>query len=69
MTAYESIVRSVADVLEVDITTLILRDPVTGDDRIVAIRGGDERYVGVSIQPGEGSAGRAMAEGLRRVPC
>ena len=62
VTAYESIIGSVADVLEVDITTLILRDPVTGEDRIVAIRGGDERYVGVSIQPGEGSAGRALAE-------
>ena len=63
VTAYESIIGSVADVLEVDITTLILRDAGTGEDRIVAIRGGDERYVGVSIQPGEGSAGRALAEG------
>src|SRR5688572_11423067 len=62
VTAYESIIGSVADVLEVDITTLILRDPATGEDRIVAIRGGDERYVGVSIQAGEGSAGRALAE-------
>lgn len=61
VTAYELIIGSVADVLEVDITTLILRDPSTGEDRIVAIRGGDERYVGVSIQPGEGSAGRALA--------
>ena len=61
-TAYELIIGSVADVLEVDITTLILRDPAIGEDRIVAIRGGDERYVGVRIQPGEGSAGRALAE-------
>ena len=61
-TAYESIVGAVADVLEVDIATLILRDPASGEDRIVAIRGGDERYIGVSIRPGEGSAGRALAE-------
>jgi diguanylate cyclase (GGDEF)-like protein len=63
VTAHESIIVAVADVLEVDITTLILRDPSTGEDRIVAIRGGDERYVGASIQPGEGTAGKALAEG------
>ena len=63
VTAHESIIVAVADVLEVDITTLILRDQLTGEDRIVAIRGGDERYVGASIQPGEGTAGKALAEG------
>jgi diguanylate cyclase (GGDEF)-like protein len=63
VTAHESITGAVADVLEVDITTLILRDQATGEDRIVAIRGGDERYVGASIQPGEGTAGKALAEG------
>ncbi len=61
-TAHEAIIGAVADVLEVDVTTLILRDRMTGEDRIVAIRGGDERYVGVSIQPGEGTSGRALAE-------
>ena len=62
-TANESIIGAVADMLLVDITTLILRDATTGEDRIVAIRGGDERYVGVSIPPGVGGAGIALAEG------
>ena len=62
-TANESIIGAVADMLEVDITTLILRDPTTGDDRIVAIRGGDERYVGVIMPPGVASAGICLAEG------
>ena len=57
-TAYQSIVRAVAAVLAVDSVTLITRDKATGDDRIAAINGGDERYVGVSIPAGEG-AGRA----------
>jgi diguanylate cyclase (GGDEF)-like protein len=61
-TAHESIIRAVADVLEVDVTTLILRDRPTGEDRIVAIRGGDQRYVGVGIKAGEGTSGRALAE-------
>ena len=64
-TAHEAIVESVADALQADIVTLILRDPATGDDRIVAIRGGDERYVGVRIPPGESTAGQAMVQ--RRV--
>jgi diguanylate cyclase (GGDEF)-like protein len=62
-TAHESIIGAVADMLEVDITTLILRDPATGEDRIVAIRGGDERYVGVIMPPGVASAGICLAEG------
>ena len=62
-TAHESIIGAVADMLQVDITTLILRDPTTGEDRIVAIRGGDERYVGVIMPPGVASAGICLAEG------
>jgi diguanylate cyclase (GGDEF)-like protein len=64
-TAYTAIVQSVATALETDIVALVLRDPATGDDRIVAINGGDGRYVGVRIPPGEGVVSRAMAE--RRV--
>ena len=63
-TAHESIIGAVADVLEVDITTLVVRDVTTGEDRIVAIRGGDERYVGARIHPGEGNVGRALADGV-----
>ena len=63
VTAYESIIGAVAEVLEVDMTTLVLRDPASGDDRIAAIRGGDERYVGALIQPGEGGVGRCLATG------
>jgi diguanylate cyclase (GGDEF)-like protein len=62
-TAHASIIGAVAEVLEVDITSLVVRDPTNGEDRIVAIRGGDERYVGARIQPGEGNVGRALAEG------
>ena len=61
-TAHDRIVRAVADALETDFVTLILRDQSTSDDRIVAIHGGDGRYVGVRIPPGEGMAGQAMAE-------
>jgi diguanylate cyclase (GGDEF)-like protein len=64
-TAYTAIVRSVATALETDIVALILRDPSSGDDRIVAINTGDGRYVGVRIPAGEGMVSRAMAE--RRV--
>jgi diguanylate cyclase (GGDEF)-like protein len=64
VTAHQSIIGAVAEVLEVDITTLILRDPETGEDRIAAIRGGDERYVGALIQPGESGAGRSLAQGV-----
>ena len=63
-TAHESIIGAVAEVLEVDITTLVVRDMTTGEDRIVAIRGGDERYVGTRIHPGEGNVGRALADGV-----
>jgi len=61
-TAYGRIVAAVADALQTDTATLDLRDQTTGDDRIVAINGGDDRYVGVRIPPGEGLAGQAMAE-------
>ena len=61
-TAHAAIVASVSEALQADIVTLILRDPATGDDRIVAIRGGDTRYVGARIPVGEGMAGKAMRE-------
>ncbi len=61
-TAHAAIVRAVADALETDIVALVLRDPATGDDRLASIHGGDERYIGVRIPPGEGLAGRAIAE-------
>jgi diguanylate cyclase (GGDEF)-like protein len=64
-TAHAAIVGSVATALETDIVALVLRDEATGDDRIVAINGGDGRYVGVRIPTGEGMVSRAMAE--RRV--
>ena len=61
-TAYSRIVAAVASALETDTATLVLRDQTNDDDRIVAIAGGDDRYVGVRIPPGEGLAGQAMAE-------
>lgn len=61
-TAYSRIVGAVADALETDIVTLVVRDQATGDDRVVAIHGGDTRYVGVRIPAGEGMAGRAIVE-------
>ena len=64
-TAHTAIVKAVATALETDIVALVLRDSATGDDRIVALNGGDGRYIGVRIPPGEGVVSRAMAE--RRV--
>ena len=65
-TAHESIIGAVADMLLVDITTLILRDPTTGEDRIVAIRGGDERYVGRHHAAGRGQRRDLPRGGPRR---
>ena len=62
-TAYAAIVGSIAVALETDIASLILRDEASGDDRIVAIHGGDTRYIGASIPRGEGASGQALAEG------
>ena len=61
-TAYGRIVAAVAQALETDTSTLVLREPSSGDDRIVAIHGGEARYVGVRIPPGEGLAGKAILE-------
>ena len=61
-TAYGRIVAAVAVALQTDTSTLVLRDQTTGDDRIVAIHGGEPRYVGVRIPPGEGLAGKAILE-------
>jgi len=63
--AHPVIVRSVATALETDIVTLVLRDAASGEDRIAAMYGGDDRYLGVRILPGEGLSGRAIQE--RRV--
>jgi diguanylate cyclase (GGDEF)-like protein len=63
--AYTAIVESVATALQTDVVALVLRDESTGDDRIVALNGGDGRYVGVRIPRGEGMVSRAMVE--RRV--
>jgi diguanylate cyclase (GGDEF)-like protein len=62
-TARGAIVDAVATALQADTAVLVVRDPGSGDDRIVAIHGGDERYVGVRIPAGEGLAGRAIAGG------
>jgi diguanylate cyclase (GGDEF)-like protein len=59
-TAHAAIVDAVAVALDCDVATLVLRDPATGDDRIAALHGGDSRYIGVRIPPGEGLSGRAM---------
>lgn len=61
-TAYGRIVAAVTGALETDTSTLVLREPTSGDDRIVAIHGGEARYVGVRIPPGEGLAGKAIVE-------
>jgi diguanylate cyclase (GGDEF)-like protein len=61
-TAYSRIVAAVAEALQTDIVSLILRDPASGEDRIVAVHGGDARYIGVRIPRGEGMAGQAIGE-------
>jgi diguanylate cyclase (GGDEF)-like protein len=40
----------------------VLRDPATETDRIVAMHGGDDRFVGIVIPRGEGMSGQALAE-------
>jgi diguanylate cyclase (GGDEF)-like protein len=59
------IVEAVGDVLRSDIVVLTVRDELVGDYRIAAMRGGDQRFVGVRIPEGEGVSGRCIAE--RRV--
>ncbi len=56
------IVAAAAEVFEAEIVVLVQRDPTTGDDRIAAMHGGDARYLGARIPPGEGASGRAMEE-------
>ncbi|HET9083475.1 MAG TPA: sensor domain-containing diguanylate cyclase, partial [Candidatus Limnocylindrales bacterium] len=63
-TAHSRIVASVAEAMQADIVTLVLRDAATGEDRIVAMHGGDDRYLGVRIPQGEGMTGQAIAERL-----
>lgn len=60
---HDTIVAAVATALDVDTAALVLRDEASGDDRLVAVHGGDTNYVGVRIPPGEGLAGRAIAAG------
>ena len=56
------IVDAVASVMRSDIVVLTVRDQGVGDYRIAAMRGGDQRFVGVRIPEGEGVSGRAIAE-------
>jgi diguanylate cyclase (GGDEF)-like protein len=51
-----------ADVVATDYVTVIALDPGDGEYRVTALTGGDERFVGTRIQPGEGMAGRAILE-------
>ena len=60
---HDAIVAAVAAALEVDTVALVVHDPASGDDRLVAIHGGDASYLGVRIPAGEGMAGRAIATG------
>jgi diguanylate cyclase (GGDEF)-like protein len=60
---YPVIVEAVATVMRSDLVVLTVLDPTVGDYRIVAMRGGDQRFVGVRIPEGEGLSGRAIAEG------
>ena len=59
--AREQITAAAAEVLDADIVVLVQRDPANGEDRISAMYGGDTRYVGARILPGEGVSGRAIA--------
>lgn len=57
-----AVVDSVAELLDASIVSLMVRDPLTGEDRVTATHGGDARYLGARIMPGEGVSGRVMAE-------
>ena len=52
----------VAGLVASDMVVLVLRDE-TGAYRLVAIHGGDPRYVGIEVTPGEGLTGGAIARG------
>ncbi len=57
-----AVVESVAEVLDASTVSLVISDPVSGEDRIVATHGGDPRYLGARIMPGEGVTGRAIVQ-------
>ncbi len=59
---HDLLARSVGEVIPCDAVTLALLDPASGDYRIVAAPGSDERMVGQMISPGQGLTGRAIAE-------
>jgi diguanylate cyclase (GGDEF)-like protein len=60
---YDVITRTVADVIPCDIATLTVLDAATGEYRIVAVPGGDDRFIGARILPGEGLTGLAIQTG------
>jgi diguanylate cyclase (GGDEF)-like protein len=61
-TVAETIAQAFFDVVAVDHAVTITLDPADGEYRMTAQIGGDRRFVGVRVQPGEGMAGRAIAE-------
>jgi diguanylate cyclase (GGDEF)-like protein len=56
------IAEAIGTVMRSDVIALITRDTALGDYRIAALKGGDERFVGVRVPEGEGVSGRAIAE-------
>jgi diguanylate cyclase (GGDEF)-like protein len=57
-----TVTTGVTSVVPGDFVTLTIRQP-DGTYRIVAAPGGDPRFVGTEIRPGEGVSGRAIEEG------
>ncbi len=53
---------SLTNVIPCDALTLTVLDAHTGEYRIVASPGWDDRFIGARIRPGEGLTGRAIAE-------
>jgi diguanylate cyclase (GGDEF)-like protein len=61
-TLYPTIVDGIRRVLACDIVVLSVLERSTGRYLIRAMSGGDTRFVGAEIQPGEGAAGRAIRD-------
>jgi diguanylate cyclase (GGDEF)-like protein len=62
---HDVIVKSVHRVIACDSVTLTVLDEATGEYRVAATIGWDQKAVGLRVLPGEGLTGRAIAE--RRV--
>ena len=63
VTVNQRVAAGASRVIHAEMVTVVLRDVVTGDFRVVEVRGGDPSLMGITVLPGDGVAGRAIREG------